>query len=313
MIHPLVQKLCDEFYSGGAAKYSEAMSSHWGSCSKEFRLSKDDVGRSRLLGYGFGESDRRPGWLGSLIAWLEMSVKTCCYFPMTEMTRSIFWGRKIVKSMGLYFGSDAFRQLCVLSILKERLPKELKRILVIGDGPGILSAFLHETFPQAEIILVDLGATLAIQAQNLTKAFPRAGHREDFEEVGGDKFRYAPAERISLPKNLKIDLAVNVASMQEMKPETIRHYFELLRTHGTRWFYCCNRVEKVMSGGEVARFADYPWKKEDEVIAEGLPGWYGWFLGVGGLPAANWGIFQLPLLRRYDGVHAHRFIRMASS
>ena len=113
--------------------------------------------------------------------------------------------------------------------------------------------------------------------------------------------------------SLKVDLAVNVASMQEMKPETVKEYFRLLRAHGTRWFYCCNRVEKVMPGGEMARFADYPWKQEDEIILEGNPAWYGWFFGGGGLPVISLGAFQLPLLRRYDGVHAHRFIRMASS
>jgi len=185
VIHPLAQKLCDEFYSGGAARSSEAMSSHWSSCSKEFRLSIDDSGRPRLLGYGFGESDRRPAWLGSAIAWLEIASKTCCYFPITEMTRAIFWGREIVRSMGLYFGPDAFRQLCVLRLLKQWLPQEPRKILVIGDGPGILSAFFHKTWPQAEIVLIDLGATLAIQAQNLTQAFPKAGHQEGLREWGG--------------------------------------------------------------------------------------------------------------------------------
>jgi len=289
------------------------MSSHWSHFSKEFRISQYPNGIVRIYGAAFGESDRKPSFPGLLLASTEILLKTLFYFSPKKMFGLIRWGRPIVKSMGLYFGTDAYRQLCVLSVLKDRLPQDLRRILVIGDGPGILSAFLSKTWPEAEIVLVDLGATLAIQAQNLTRAFPQSSHWEGF--IGGRQggFRYVPAERLFFPDGIKIDLAVNVASMQEMKPETVKQYFQLLRSQGTKSFYCCNRLEKVMPGGEVARLADYPWRKEDQIIVDGKPAWYGWFLGTGGLPVVSWGPFQLPLLRRYDGVHAHRFIRMASS
>jgi hypothetical protein len=114
-----------------------------------------------------------------------MAIKTCGYFPIAEMTRSIFWGRKIVRRMGLYFGTDAFRQLCVLSVLKQWLPQNPGKILIIGDGPGILGAFLYKHWPKSEINLLDLGATLTIQAQNLTKAFPDAAHQEGLGGGGG--------------------------------------------------------------------------------------------------------------------------------
>lgn len=311
MKHPLSQKLYDEFYDKGKAKQSSKMSSHWSKYSKYFFLSNDKEGDVRLLGFGFGESDQKPSLGGRALGWLEIFLKTFLYFPNKEMARLILWGRQIVQRMNLYFGQDAFRHLCVLVLLKKNLPSAPRKILVIGDGPGILSAYLHSTWPETQIFLVDLGVTLAIQAQNLTRVFPEASHKEVVGKESG--FYYLAAERLDLPGDVSFDLAINVASMQEMKPETVKEYFHLLRAHGTRWFYCCNRVEKVMPEGEVSGFFDYPWKQGDEIIVEGYPKWYGWFLGFGGLPVVSWGSFHLPLLRRFDGVHAHRFIRMASS
>jgi len=311
MKHPLSQKLYDEFYDCGKAKHSSKMSSHWSNYANYFSLSNDKKGNARLLGFGFGESDQKPSLRGRALGWLEILIKTIFYFPIKEMASLILWGRQIVRKMNLYFGQDAFRHLCVLILLKKNLPSVPRKILIIGDGPGILSALFHETWPEAQIFLIDLGVTLAIQAQNLTRAFPGTSHKEGVGEESG--FYYLAAERLNLPRNISFDLAVNVASMQEMKPETVKEYFQLLRTHATGWFYCCNRVEKVMPEGEVSRFYDYPWKQGDEIIVEGYPKWYGWFLGLGGFPVVSWGSFQLPLLRRYDGVHAHRFIRMAPS
>jgi len=311
MPHPLVEHFFKEFYFEGQARHSPEMSSHWAKYSKKFFLKRDSGGASRIMGFGFGESDRAPSLIQSCAAYLEILSKMLIYFPDWEMIRWLVLGRSVVKSMGLHFGRDAFRQLCVLRTIKKNLPVVPAKILVIGDGPGILGAFLHKTWPKAEIVMVDLGVTLTIQAHNLIRAFPEAQHCEGSEQKRAS-FRYIPAERHALPDSFKPDLAINVASMQEMRPQAVETYFKTMRMHRTRCFYCCNRAEKVLPGGEVSRLADYPWLPQDQVLLEESPGWYGWFLGTAGRPLFSLGLLHFPWLRRYEGIHVQRLVRMAT-
>lgn len=190
----------------------------------------------------------------------------------------------------------------------------MRTILVIGDGHGILSALLHNRFPSARILLVDLGATLLFQAVYLAKAFPLATHvltDEDFAATSDATFSYCPADRIESLPNGDIDLAVNVASMQEMTLAAVAGYFKLLRKRRTRIFYCCNRLEKRLSGGELLRFMDYPWLTADVHLVDEACPWHQWFFGRSRAPRVRVGGVAIPLVHRYDGVHWHRLTRLA--
>ena len=50
--------------------------------------------------------------------------------------------------------------------------------------------------------------------------------------------------------------------MQEMTKETKKSYFSWMRKNGG-YFYQCNRVKKVLIGGESSAFVDYPFLKND--------------------------------------------------
>jgi hypothetical protein len=147
-------------------------------------------------------------------------------------------------------------------------------------------------------------------------AFEEVEHQiADASGAAGD-FTYCPAEKLEYLTGLKFDLAVNVASMQEMDPTIVSAYFSFLRKHleGARWFYCCNREKKVLPDGEISAFMEYPWMEEDEVELDGPCPWHQYFLSK--WPARNGAHilgWRLPWVNYYDGVHRHRMVKLKKS
>ena len=187
------------------------------------------------------------------------------------------------------------------------------RILIIGDGHGILSALLHMQYPKAQIFLVDLGAVLLFQSHYLNAVFPSAHQllvRENEDSIEGATFIFCPAGHLDILCN-EFDLAINVASMQEMTPTVIESYFRFLRKSKTKLFYCCNRLEKILVGGEVTRFMDYPWMLTDNHVVDELTPWHQWFFAPS-FTANNIKFWGMPIsfLKKYDGPHWHRLTKM---
>ena len=104
-------------------------------------------------------------------------------------------------------------------------------------------------------------------------------------------------------------MAVNIASMQEMNQAAIDKCFRFLRHNLTtdHLFYCCNRQEKKMPGGEISRFDAYPWKRNDRHLVDELCPWHLYYLSVGreknGPAAFN---KRTPLINYFEGPHRHR-------
>jgi len=304
-------QLRNQFYKSGQAICMGEESSHWREFKKNFRTELPNGHRpGRILGYGFGGSDRKPSWIGVCLREAEITIKILL-LKQRELFAEMLQARKIVRKMELFFSADAFRHLCTIYFLKTKLKRPPSTVVLIGDGPGIMTAFFHETWPSARLILIDLGATLAVQAQNLEKAYPKDLH----VLAGGGRpyahFTYVPAENLGSIPNDEIDLAINVASMQEMKQASVQKYFSILREKKTKTFYCCNRLEKVMPDGEVSRFMDYPWLPDDNHLVDEPCPWHNWFLGVSGKPAFRLGRFAVPLVRYYDGPHWHRLTELS--
>ena len=73
-------------------------------------------------------------------------------------------------------------------------------------------------------------------------------------------------------KNININLFINIASMQEMKPDSVEHYFQVIKSNSA-YFYCCNREYKKLIGGEELIFNQYPWGDCKIIVWERCP-WY---------------------------------------
>ncbi|HEX7005579.1 MAG TPA: putative sugar O-methyltransferase [Alphaproteobacteria bacterium] len=143
-------------------------------------------------------------------------------------------------------------------------------ILEIGAGLGHLSALLRRVCG-ARIYIVDLPETIMRAAPRLahhgTVALP---HQEPVSDINF----LVPSQLDRVPP---VQLAINIASMQEMRLTEIARYFDWLRGNA-ELFYCVNRVEKWLSdeAGSAdttgarqdypVRFTDYPWGDCDDIL-----------------------------------------------
>jgi len=288
-----------------------AASSHWAECAKHLKVNPVDEDDFEATGYGFGTSANHS-LPARLLAWTGNTLHLMI-LGLPGIQAHVRYAKRVVDRMGLIFSQDAFRQVCTVNLLYHYLNTEKapERILIIGDGYGVLSALLHTLYPNSRLFLVDLGSVLFFQACHLQRAFPKAAQAITDEKEGFiGVFNFVPADRLETLPLVNFDLAVNVASMQEMAPVAISRYFSLLRERKTRLFYCCNRLEKRLIGGEINRFMDYPWKPDDEHLIDELCPWHQWFFGRGSSSLVRLFGIPIPLVHRYDGPHWHRLTRL---
>ena len=225
----------------------------------------------------------------------------------------------------MFFSYDVFRQCCIASILEPYIAQwRNPKILLIGDGYGILSGLLKIRFPESRLFLVDIFPALLSQAVVLGVSMPEirqeltysAGLRKN--ETGDcntpAEITFCHANDLSLLDGNTFHLVINVASMQEMTPDAVGSYFTFIRSHLSTegLFYCCNREEKVLPGSEILRFADYPWHKMDKHLLDEEPPFYRWFFSP--RPTARHlkvGTIPLPFGRLFDGPMRHRLTRLS--
>jgi hypothetical protein len=318
MTPEIVKQLYREFHNGPVSgSQSEEASSFWKNFSQYSKVTADNDGNIQTIkGFGFGGSDD-----SRLVAKVVAAIGNrlmIAGLPYPGIGADIKKSKELVRSMGLYFSQDAFRQACTKFFLVKKINEQqvpVKNILIIGDGFGVLAALLSEQYPNANIFLIDLGVTLFFQAYYLTKKFENKSHtliEKGTQVTTGSGFFYCPAERVENFPDVTIDLAINIASMQEMNPGMIDTYFSLLRKNHTQLFYCCNRLEKILPDGTAARIFEFPWKKEDVFIVDEVCPWHKFFVGrIGGTNVKLMNIIPIPLLRKYDGVHWHRLAKIS--
>jgi hypothetical protein len=114
----------------------------------------------------------------------------------------------------------------------------------------------------------------------------------------------------------RIDCAINIASMQEMNSYSIAAYFSFLRKrsgHHSR-FYCVNRERKVLPGGEVASFDQYPWHDDDTIFVDEQCPYYTHFFGLRTRSEGPklFGM-RVPFINYFDGPHRHRLAKLSEA
>ena len=78
------------------------------------------------------------------------------------------------------------------------------------------------------------------------------------------------ASNSHLLKNKNINLFVNLSSMQEMRPEIVEDYFQIIKSNSA-YFYCENRKYKKLIGGEELIFSQYPWGNCRTILSGDCP------------------------------------------
>jgi len=156
-------------------------------------------------------------------------------------------------------------------------------ILEIGGGNGNLLTLLKGSSNNSTIIDVDLPETLSHAIPFIYDLFPNENillpheaNDNSLQNLEKYSFVFLTPKQINLIKSRSIDLAINIASFQEMKQVEINKYFELINrcSKHNSYFFCSNRVEKYPNSFShddeitepVNHFFNYPWNPSNKII-----------------------------------------------
>jgi putative sugar O-methyltransferase len=219
----------------------------------------------------------------------------------------------ICERQNRFYNLDLLRQSLTLAWLTSKLDEGFwddQIILVIGDGFGSFTSLLLATFPKSRVISVNLSKTLLVDLAYIKIGLPEINpvlvtNKEGMTLALADlnyRLLALSASNNNLIQGLKISLAVNIASMQEMNKAIIQQYFNLIRTSKSpeTYFYCCNREEKILPDGSVTRFDEYSWLKDDIILEDEVP-----------LRHKKYYTLRPPFYKNYDGLHRHRLTKLA--
>jgi len=310
----IISSLYTEYYLKDSTP-EQLVSSYWKYYQGQVEIEIEDGNIRPLKGTMLGDLINKSG-VSQMFAWLTVGGYLIQLRNRKEITRLIKPSLSLTKRMGLAFNYACFRQICSLALIRDTMRVEGKlKAIIIGDGYGFLGSLIKEIDPDSSIVLVDLGRILLWQAYYCARAHPGRSHYlvANSQELNEDKlehdFIYCPAEHLKMVDSLSFDLAINIASMQEMNQETIEEYFSYLRKHSKphNLFYCCNREEKIMPGGESSRFFNYPWSDKDVHLVDEYCPWQRYFLALWksekGLAVLN---VRIPFVNYFDGEIRHR-------
>jgi len=306
---------------------SSGASSHWQRLGPQSEIHIEKEAIVALRGAGFGDCQK----MGTGVSKVFHFATILSYLAILPNRSNILpWmghARKMLSSLNdldMFFSYDVFRQCCIASVLEPHIAEwRNPKILLIGDGYGILSGLLKIRFAESRLFLVDIFPALLFQAVVLGKSMPEI--RQELAHSGrlmknetGDhdiraEITFCHANDLSLLDENMFHITINVASMQEMTPDSVSNYFTFIRSHlsAEGLFYCCNREEKALPGSEILRFDDYPWSKTDRHLIDEEPPFYRWFFSP--RPTARnlkMAAISVPFGRLFDGPIRHRLTRL---
>jgi len=321
-ISPVVRKLYETYYGGDGAPPERASSLP--NCEQEhefLKVCETESGAIDLFTAPFGGCT----WSGLRSRIFDQACSNIHLFLMPNRRRVRQIGRLAAAArapMGLDPTNTVFRQVCLVETLSRHMPESLQngtsRVLVIGDGIGVLSVLFKSLFPRSKVVLVDLSKTLMFQAHHVDRAFPNAVHSPvgDGSDLSEADFVYCPTENLESLRSLRFDVAANSCLMQEMNPFFIQCYFDFIRD---QWepgnlFICCDRERKEMVGGEIAEFAKYPWQQDARTLIDERCKWQRFYFPRSRSPEGPRPLgLRLPLVNYYDGPIWLRLASMATN
>ena len=312
-------------YSGQAAigflateisKEDSGESSHWQNYHLEFKFLGN--GFEGLRGFGGNEKPYR-GLRLLLNRLLQRRFRRMGEgFQKFNAIDSI--SKKVATSGERASDLDVLRQALTLSYLHGQVPNLLTpktTSCVIGDGFATMTTLLLESSLAGRVILINLTKTLLVDLWYLKlwlgvgvfessvdlvtdgASLSKALAKSITNDAGGRVIAIQAVNQELLQK-CPVDLALNIASMQEMNPSVTAAYFDDLRAVASRrelTFYCCNRDEKTLPDGTVSKFNEYPWQANDRVLVDELCPWHQQYYTI-----------RPPFFRSYDGPTRHRLV-----
>lgn len=283
-------------------------SSHWRAMHETFRFAQGEVTGAR----GFGTYSPRSRRIEALAhrmlqrPWRRLGAAYPAFDRIDRLAD------ELAARQGRIYDLDMLRQALTLAYLDARVPQTLERdnlVIVIGDGYGTFAALALAAFPHLRVVTINLGLSLIVDLQFIAQgirdaSFALATGREGLGvALADDALRVIAlkADDWALLSEVPASLAVNIASMQEMDPPTIARYFDAMRSRTAPvTFYCCNRERKTLPDGTVVAFSEYPWRREDRVLDDGLCPWHQRYYSA-----------RPPFVHPFDGPIRHRLAVLA--
>ena len=153
----------------------------------------------------------------------------------------------LVRHRGRLVSQDLANSVLELYSILDAFPDGIPEgatVVELGGGYGRLGWLLLSLFPGLRYIAVDIPPALAVVQEYLTRLFPTlpaARFRRESEGLATAVERsrlvfLTPNQVESLP-SLQADLFVNISSFQEMRPEQVAHYLDMVSKYTRGVFY----------------------------------------------------------------------------
>lgn len=275
------------------------------------------AGKLRLQ--GLMASMGPTSFLGRCLNSLERMSYLPVTWPLRFYRRSWRLTRLLARDLSQPLTQHNWRFAVVLALLTEHWERYRLRprtFALIGDGEGFLGALLLRALPEARLYCIDLPKALVLQAATHQKANPAARLSLVSEgSMDGDA-----GVAFALPGEIErigssIDCAINICSMQEMEQSSVDAYFQFLRRRsgpGSR-FYCVNRLEKKLPGGDRRNFHEYPWQRADRIFMEGPCPYITHTMSRATAPQGpRFFGRRIPFVNFVDGLTLHRLAHLAA-
>ena len=304
-----LEKIIDSLYSDNFVNYqiNESYSSHWNEYTKKLVVKKKE-NNFDIQSYGLATFIDKN--LFSIIKSIPRKFFLFYLFIKFINERKIFNKISIISNQTKkLIEFDQIKHGIILKILKNHINFENnnKYICIIGDGHGFFGSLIKKYYPNSKIIFVNLGRNLFLDAYYVNKCFNDLSslllNENNILQINNQDFIFLDSSKYELISKLPVFLFINIASMQEMNNKTITSYFKYMRKNpNAEFFYCCNRVHKILPDSSNIIFDNYPWLKEDKILVEEICNWY-----------KKYPISRYPFLKRFDGPIKHKLIRFSNA
>lgn len=252
-------------------------SSHWRFHTQSMKITED----LKVLGVD-GFSNRTPRFPGSQFLHLRNLKKIFPWAKKRLQSPEFEEAIKLCHQQSREIDTCVARNFFTLDLIERFLKAPINVVCVIGDGQAnfVSLSLARNNFNKLvsinlpEVLLSDLELIEKLETINSNEISVARSEFEvkQFFEDASKRLLLVSAQHSSFLAGLNVDLFVNVASFQEMTPEIVDEYFNVIRSNNA-YLYSCNRVEKILYGGEVNRFFEYPWQGS-QILLDELCEWH---------------------------------------
>ena len=289
--------------------HERSISSHWIEYLRDFNYEKGSF--SKGLGDGRGGEINKFKTLVNYILQTPFRRQGAKFSKFNEILQHAY---EIHKERRTSLRLGTLQHVLSLALIEEEINLDQIKdpILVIGDGFGIMTSLLLSYLPnfKSKFVCINLNKNLLIDAFFIKESVHFSNiclvkNSLDYHKALKDSevnVICLQADNAHLISGGAIGLAINISSMQEMNPPIIAQYFNFIRNSPNQnsYFYCSNRLEKILFDGTIVNYFKYPWDPKDQFIVDELCPWHQYYYTPKKLP------FYFP----FNGAVQHRLVLM---